>query len=120
MRHAMLVSDVDSVPIDNCYTFVQKPGQMMITWPGAHHCGVNTGWNLAEAVNFATNKWVRLGEEYTPCSCEERDGDVLQLCMEHYREPVEENEQRPVNEEEGPVKPKRARQESERGLCTIV
>ena len=29
----------------------------MITAPGAFHMGFNTGWNIAEASNFANREW---------------------------------------------------------------
>jgi hypothetical protein len=36
---------------------VQRPGDMVITSPGAFHFGYNTGWNIAEASNFASEAW---------------------------------------------------------------
>jgi hypothetical protein len=36
---------------------VQRPGDLVVTSPGAFHWGYNTGFNIAEATNFATSEW---------------------------------------------------------------
>lgn len=48
---------------------VQYPGEMIVNMPCAYHSGFNTGFNCAEATNFATPKWVPFGFDAQPCTC---------------------------------------------------
>ncbi|XP_078162655.1 lysine-specific demethylase JMJ706-like isoform X2 [Carex rostrata] len=43
------------------YRTVQKPGEFVITFPGAYHAGFSHGFNCGEAVNFAMSHWFPLG-----------------------------------------------------------
>lgn len=55
---------------------------MVIVWPGAYNSGVNSGWNLAEALNFAIKDWVEEGRKYPPCSCENVPTEPILLDLD--------------------------------------
>uniref|UniRef100_A0A6A7G8Z7 Lysine-specific demethylase 5A-like n=1 Tax=Hirondellea gigas TaxID=1518452 RepID=A0A6A7G8Z7_9CRUS len=48
------------IPVTKAF---HEPGQFMVTFPRSFHCGFNSGFNLAEAVNFATENWLPYGLE---------------------------------------------------------
>jgi jumonji domain-containing protein 2 len=52
-----------------CFKFVQQKGDMIITYPGVYHSGINVGYNLNEAINFGTKQWVKEGMRYKGCNC---------------------------------------------------
>ncbi|KAF7057653.1 hypothetical protein CFC21_064865 [Triticum aestivum] len=46
-----------------CCRLVQNPGEFVITFPGAYHCGFSHGFNCGEATNIATPLWLQVAKE---------------------------------------------------------
>ena len=57
-HHALALSLVEGVPV---YRTDQHAGEFVVTFPKSYHGGFNTGFNVAEAVNFAPPDWLRFG-----------------------------------------------------------
>ena len=41
----------------------QRPGEFIFTFPEGYHAGFSTGFNVAEACNFATESWLDWGQK---------------------------------------------------------
>lgn len=52
------------------HTLVQEPGEYVITFPASYHAGFNHGFNVAEATNFTTERWLSKGREAKVCRCQ--------------------------------------------------
>lgn len=48
---------------------VQNAGEYVVVFDGSHHGGFNFGFNMAEAINFANENWLKAFEKYEICSC---------------------------------------------------
>lgn len=46
-----------------------KAGEIMMVFGGAYHSGFNTGFNIAEAVNYGTTDWMEELQNITFCKC---------------------------------------------------
>ena len=50
---------------------VQHPGEFIVIFSRVYHSGFNSGFNCAEAVNFALPKWISVGKAATRCTCQQ-------------------------------------------------
>jgi jumonji domain-containing protein 2 len=57
------------IPDLKIHKMVQNPGEFILTIGGAYHAGFNWGFNIAEAVNFATTKWLEIFPRVSSCTC---------------------------------------------------
>jgi hypothetical protein len=71
---------------------IQRPGDVIITSPGAYHFGVNLGFNVAEATNFGIPEWIPKGREAKVCMCRPNavriDVDRFAELLARYEEDV--------------------------------
>ena len=56
--------EAQGVPV---YTLQQRAGEFIITFPRAYHAGFSHGFNVAEAVNFASADWLPFGRNAMQC-----------------------------------------------------
>lgn len=56
-------------PTLKIHKMIHEPGEFVITFGGAYHAGFNYGFNIAEAVNFATKKWLDVFLKAKSCAC---------------------------------------------------
>lgn len=47
----------------------QRAGEFIVLNAAAYHAGFNTGFNCAEAINFALESWLPVGKNSVSCEC---------------------------------------------------
>ena len=52
---------------------VQEERDLIVVFPHAYHSGFNHGFNIAEASNFGTPRWVEHGKRHRMCTCSDSD-----------------------------------------------
>ncbi|KAJ1902855.1 hypothetical protein LPJ81_003374, partial [Coemansia sp. IMI 209127] len=57
---------------------VQRAGEIILTFPMGYHAGYNHGFNCAESVNFAVDKWLDVAWDSKHCMCV-RDSVTIDL-----------------------------------------
>ena len=55
---------------------VQEERDLIIVFPHAYHAGFNHGFNIAEASNFGSPRWVEHGKRHRACSCSQASSAV--------------------------------------------
>ena len=60
---------------------MQKEGEIMVTFPLGYHSGFNTGFNIAESTNFATERWVEYGKRAIRCYCRPDNVHISMDCF---------------------------------------
>jgi len=48
---------------------VHNEGEFIVSRASAYHQGFNLGYNIAEAVNFAIDDWLKIGCNTSYCKC---------------------------------------------------
>lgn len=64
--HSEYLCKKEGIPVYRCR---QNEHEFIITLPRSYHSGFNFGRNCAEAVNFATEGWIGIGEKADVCDC---------------------------------------------------
>lgn len=65
---------------------VQHQNEFVITFPHGYHSGFNMGFNCAESVNFATERWTEYGRKARACTC---IGDSVRINVDQILEQIE-------------------------------
>jgi len=61
---------------------VHREREFVVARASAYHAGFNSGFNIAEAVNFALPKWMDVAEKVTSCLCQK---DSVKINVDYMR-----------------------------------
>jgi jumonji domain-containing protein 2 len=99
-------------------TQIQRPGQAMLTMPGAYHFGINLGFNVAEATNFACPEWMEFGTRARICMCRPDsvriDMERFQELLQHYAEDARKRGSRALSYRQWAMKEAHRQEQEER------
>lgn len=70
------------------HKITQNPGEFIVIFSKCYHMGFNTGFNCAEAVNFALNSWIPTGYQVKRCQC---DSECVQIDMDEFVENLQKS-----------------------------
>ena len=59
----------------------QNPGEFVVTFNNSYHSGFNFGFNIAEAVNFATPDWLPEFPHFKKCKCSKNTVEIDPLLI---------------------------------------
>src|SRR5690606_38412758 len=77
-----------------CYTTEQKKVHLVLIWPGVYDSGINMGYNLAEAANFACKSWLSLGELNPVCACDETFEEPMSFNIKRMKDNMQKGKVR--------------------------
>ena len=99
-------------------TQIQRPGQAMLTMPGAYHFGINLGFNVAEATNFACPEWMEFGKRARICMCRPDsvriDMQRFQELLQHYTADARKRGSRALSHRQWAIKEAQKQEQEER------
>ena len=56
--------------------------EFVVARASAYHAGFNSGFNIAEAVNFALPSWLDVAEKVTSCQCQK---DTVKINVDYMK-----------------------------------
>eukprot|EP00667_Euglena_gracilis_P002917 EG_transcript_2923 len=80
-HHCLLTPAVLAAEGLAVYRAVLQEGELLVTFPGVHHCGFNHGMTVMETVNFAPLDWIPFGCHATNCSCAASPNPAVDLRL---------------------------------------
>lgn len=69
---------------------LHNAGEFMVTRSRGYHAGFNLGFNVAEAVNFALPRWLKVAKQVGVCTCA---NDSVSMNAESFMENLKRNKE---------------------------